>query len=195
MCKLVLCLSCYYGSRIRRPAGQGQERTDPLSLLSYFTISCISSGQRTYWPGDDFSIRCWLHIWTERFPIWLSTRRKVRNERIIDDINAENEERQRVWTSLNHHCKKSYFSFVKSTFSILPTTSTFVQSSSKTIRSKMWIILFANAMLQTKTIILLCTKSPCTFYKCEILFFAVHFKISSSQKCDFQLNHTADLHF
>ena len=72
------------------------------------------------------------------------------------------------------HCKKSYFSFVKSTFSILPTTSTFVQSSSKTIRSKMWIILFANAMLQTKTIILLCTKSPCTFYKCEILFFAVH---------------------
>ena len=73
------------------------------------------------------------------------------------------------------HCKKSYFSFVKSTFSILPTTSTFVQSSSKTIRSKMWIILFANAMLQTKTIILLCTKSPCTFYKCEILFFAVYF--------------------
>ena len=71
------------------------------------------------------------------------------------------------------HCKKSYFSFVKSTFSILPTTSTFVQSSSKTIRSKMWIILFANAMLQTKTIILLCTKSPCTFYKWEILFFAV----------------------
>ena len=71
------------------------------------------------------------------------------------------------------HCKKSYFSFVKSTFPILPTTSTFVQSSSKTIRSKMWIILFANAMLQTKTIILLCTKSPCTFYKCEILFFAV----------------------
>ena len=28
-------------------------------------------------------------------------------------------------------------------------------------------------MLQTKTIILLCTKSPCTFYKWEILFFAV----------------------
>ena len=28
-------------------------------------------------------------------------------------------------------------------------------------------------MLQTKTIILLCTKSPCTFYKGEISLFAV----------------------
>ena len=35
-------------------------------------------------------------------------------------------------------------------------------------------VLFTNAMLQTKTIILLCTKSPCTFNKWEILFFAVY---------------------
>ena len=36
-------------------------------------------------------------------------------------------------------------------------------------------MLLANLqMLQTKTIILLCTKSPCTFYKWEIRFFAVN---------------------
>jgi len=51
-------------------------------------------------------------------------------------IKANKEKQDKIFYS-KVHCKKSYFSFVKSTFSILPTTSTFVQSSSKTIRSKM----------------------------------------------------------